>query len=123
MRLRKYLNEEYFMRVKGVGGSTEVFVNPSRKDYRDLPELIRIIADDKNKKVYAWDATKALHKETWRQIRKEEGYSFRLEIDPTLLAATGRRMGNIIRIYPEYSEQNPKKFDWLKKYNMRIVEE
>lgn len=118
----KAVNEEYFMRIKGVGGSAEVFVNPSKRDYRDLPELIRVIADNKEKKVYIWNAAKALHKQTWRQIKKEkEGTDGRLELDPTLLSATGRKMGNVLKIYPEYSEQDPKKFDWLRKYNIVIV--
>lgn len=120
---KKVANEEYFARIKGVGGSTEVFVNPSKRDFRDLPEVVRVIADDKEKKVYIWDAAKALHKQAWRQIKKEkEGSDGRIEVDPTLLSATGRKMGSVMKIYPEYPiDQDPKKFGWLKKYSIVII--
>ena len=120
MRLKQYLNEEYLTRIKGIGGSTEVFIDPSRRDLRDLSELIRIIADNRSKSIYVWDATKALHKEVWRQIK---GKDSRLEIDPTLLAATGTKKGNMYHIFPEYGEQNPKDFKWIKEYGMIIRNE
>ena len=71
-RLQKYLiNEKYEMRIKVGSKSYEVFVNPSLKEMREVDSIsgFRFMADDRNKKVYVWDAYAALHEEAWEQIK------------------------------------------------------
>lgn len=120
MRLYKHLKEEYLTRVKSmIARSTEVFVNPSKKELMEIGQVIRFIADDKNKKVYVWDAVKAFHKQTWRQIKDDS----RSEIDPTLLLGTATRSGIIYKGYPQYTEyQDPKNFKWIRKYHISLKE-
>ena len=56
--------EEYLDRFNVRGESIEVFINPSRKERRDLNvEFIRFFADDDNKKVYVWKGFSAVHGE------------------------------------------------------------
>jgi hypothetical protein len=114
------MNEEYLMRVSSLlGKSAEIFVNPSKKELRDAGEAIRFIADNKNKKLYVWNATHAFHKETWKSIKKDN----RLEIDTTLCLGTAVKRGAIYKGYPEYTDyQNPKDFMWIEKYNILLDE-
>lgn len=123
MRLYKYIKEEYLTRVKSsIAGSAEVFVNPSKKELREIGEVVRFIADNNTKKIYTWNAVKAFHKQTWRQIKEKS--DSRLEIDPTLLSGTATRSGVIYRAYPEYRDyQDPKKFKWVRKYSFVLEEE
>ena len=55
MRFEKYLNEKYMTAVKYAGDTYEVFVNPSKKELREL-DSIRGLIDTKTKKLYVWSA-------------------------------------------------------------------
>ena len=72
MRLKEYIKEEYFQRVKVRGKSIEVFKNPSRKEFIELRDksepfnTVRFIADDKTKKVYIWPVLDSIHADMYR---------------------------------------------------------
>ena len=55
--------EKYFDSTRTNFGDVEIFVNPSRKDYLDMNINygFRFIADMKEKKVYVWAGTGAIH--------------------------------------------------------------
>lgn len=65
MRLKHYIQEEYFTRAKLRGKSYEIFINPSKKELREFKDDIRYIADLKKKKIFVWDAWGPLHDELW----------------------------------------------------------
>lgn len=74
-RLQSYLtNEEYLTRLKGLGKvkSYEVFLNPSKKEMKELPVNIRFIAHIKEKKIYVWDAFAGLHDDVWQELRHKD---------------------------------------------------
>jgi hypothetical protein len=73
MRLLKYINEEYFMRVKNSNNSVEVFLNPSRKEFKEIAaniNSVRFIANKKTKKVYVWNTYEAIHSDMYKLIFK-----------------------------------------------------
>jgi hypothetical protein len=55
------INEVYLTRITGLDGSHEVFVNPSKKELREIDDKIRFSADAKTRKVYAWGAYENMH--------------------------------------------------------------
>lgn len=57
----KIINEVYLTRIKGLDGNHEVFVNPSKKELREVDTKIRFSAVYDEKKIYAWGAEENLH--------------------------------------------------------------
>lgn len=58
MRLEQYLKEKYDGRFKDKrGGSTEIFINPSKSEFREVAEdwNVRFFAYNKTKKFYIWN--------------------------------------------------------------------
>jgi len=58
-RFLDYLKEEYLDRVKDphFGKHTsEVYVNPTRDEVKQLPQYIRFLIDIHGKKIYMWDS-------------------------------------------------------------------
>jgi len=71
MKLKQYINEEYYKRVKVNGRSIEVFINPSKKERKEAADKhnsIRFIADNKTKKVYVWNVYRAVHMEMYKAL-------------------------------------------------------
>ena len=57
MRLQQFLNDEYDGRFKDrFGGSTEIFVDPSKSEFREVSKdkNVRFFAYNKTKKFYIW---------------------------------------------------------------------
>jgi predicted membrane chloride channel (bestrophin family) len=69
MRLLSYINEEYYKRVKDYSGkSHEIFLNPTKKEFRELSnnsyKEVRFVAF--RDVLYAWSGDKALmHENFW----------------------------------------------------------
>lgn len=80
--VEKYLNTYSYDLVPGFPQSVEIFINPSKKELRETSDnyakSTRFIADNKKKVVYVFDGTKALHREMWEGIAKEQGDSRRI---------------------------------------------
>jgi len=87
-RLKQYIKEEFFLGFKYGGEYIEVFVNPSKKELKRIPE-IRFIADNKKKKVYAWDSEFAIHTDVWDKI----GDSRDIYDSDTLLSGLAKKVG------------------------------
>jgi hypothetical protein len=77
-RLKQYINEEYLKILKVKHIKFEIFVNPSVKEMKEasvVSQEIRFTADNKDKKVYAWDALAAIHNDVWK-IEIGQGRNF-----------------------------------------------
>jgi len=67
MRFEKYLKEKY----EGRNRDVEVFVNPTRSEMREAGGSngqVRFTAIDKEKKLYVFNAGRALHIDVWEDI-------------------------------------------------------
>lgn len=118
MRLQQYINEEYLMRMKvGYGaGSTEIFVNPSARDLKELSNRVRFLVSAKTKRVYVWNAMDTLHYDVFVKLKREGeeyGYSY---IDPVFIPGIARNKGNKIEMiladtYDDFMPRNYE-YDW-----------
>jgi hypothetical protein len=101
MRLYRYLTEKWiksfkdrdsFGRIKDK--IIEVFVNPSKKEFRDASgnadfdiisgKYVRFFADMKKKQVYVWDP-ESIHEDTWKEFGDSRHVS-----DSTLLSGVAQ---------------------------------
>jgi hypothetical protein len=83
MKFKDYINEEYLMRAKSSipgKGSIEVFENPTSRDKKDLGDIIRFTAYNKNKTVYTWKYDQAHHVDISRAVGIKHRFN-----DPDLL--------------------------------------
>ncbi len=104
MRLYRYLTEKWkrsfkdrdsFGKLSGL--TIEVFVNPSKSEFRDASDnagfdiqkgnYVRFFADMKRKQVYVWNPN-SIHSDTWKEIG--DGRKFG---DPTLLSGVAEMKG------------------------------
>lgn len=73
MRLLSYLNEEYHDSLKIFGEEIPIFVNPGRKELRELTYLhaanVRYIIDCKKNKLYAWTAYHLTHYDAQKKVK------------------------------------------------------
>jgi hypothetical protein len=74
MRLLKYINEEWYKRIKG-GDSVDVFKNPSRKEFNEIisstkhnNNSVRFIAYNKTKTLYVWEVYGSIHADMYRAL-------------------------------------------------------
>jgi hypothetical protein len=71
MRLRQYIHEEWYKRIKNRSKSVEVFKDPERKEFKEVSgELssIRFIADKKTKTLYIWDVYGMIHSDMYKKL-------------------------------------------------------
>jgi hypothetical protein len=93
------LLEKYLTAFKVDNRPTEIFVNPSKKDFLTIDESIhdegsyRFIADAKNKDVYLF-SPRAFHKKVWEQLSKELNDNRIMYKDPTLFGGATYRWEN-----------------------------
>jgi len=104
MRLNKYLTEKWKKSFKDrnsfgklTGKIIEVFVNPTKSEFRDAAgnasfdairgKYVRFFADIENRKVYIWDP-EAIHIDVWKQIGDGRSYS-----STTLLSGAAQMKG------------------------------
>ena len=64
----KQILEEFYKTFDVMGGYSDIFVNPGSSDYAEIYKeskyhWIKFFADDKNKKVYVWNADRGIHRE------------------------------------------------------------
>lgn len=80
----------------------DIYVNPSKKEMKLAGNpFVRFIADDKNKRVYVWDAMLMLHRPTWDFIKKETNDTRVLYKTDTLFS--GEFDGSVMSRYDLYS--------------------
>ena len=84
MRLQQYINEEYSFGFKHVGKYIEVFSNPSQKEIKEIGKSLRFFADNKSRKIYAFNGYNLIHGQAWEyfpeKVKKGRGF-----IDTSLL--------------------------------------
>jgi hypothetical protein len=104
MKFQQYLQEEYFGRGKKFKGTYEVFLNPSRKEFRDAENesklgetqgFIRLIIDRKNHNLYVASG-RALHDEIAEVVDKENGTNYAEDYDEHYFPLVGNFDGNIL---------------------------
>lgn len=128
MRLRQYINEEYFGRTK----NTEVFRNPGRKELKRFKE-VKFLLDSDTKNIYVWNAS-SIHWNVWDNVIKTETGDSRDYMKALLhmfpgsgivkgnkIEITESEIFNIYFIYGEkFDEKTSKyikqKFSWAKKF-------
>lgn len=135
-RLKNFIKEEWmntykYSLVPGLSNSVDVFVNPSRKEFREVhnnnQKYSRFVLDNKKKKLYIWSGTEALHREMWTEISKDIGDSRQLYISPDLLVGTIDFKGNIEFesnfIYPlsVWEKIYNTNWSWANKYMKKIT--
>lgn len=86
------ISEKWVQPVKSWHGRSEVFLNPDSTDIKELyntnnQHIVRFIADNKNKKVYAWDGTTTIHYEVANSIGL--GSEYNKLYNSNLLCGTG----------------------------------
>ena len=104
--------EDWVKSVNGHGGRTDVFVNPSSADYLEIYkgskyQIIKFIADNKNKKVYVWNADTGIH----RDVLSELGLMSQLQkYNPDILVGDGVLSNGKARV--RNSGINATRVDW-----------
>lgn len=96
MRLLRYLQEKYLARI----GTSEIFVNPSKKDITDLQKvdnMVRFFIDPEKGKVYAWQSG-YIHSDVMDQLKVDNrGWSY--ETIHKYITGHGRiRSGKIVML-------------------------
>ena len=76
MKFKAYLQEDYVGRISGThsskySGNSSVFVNPDRKELRDLKESVRFIINFTTKCLFVWDWD-IVHYEVAKFLSKEQ---------------------------------------------------
>lgn len=89
--------EKYLTGFKQYGHIVDVYVNPTKKELKEIGEKTRWIADAKSKKLYVWSAMGAVHGDTWAKLRKEMNDPRHLYKSDELL--TGVWEGTFARMY------------------------
>jgi hypothetical protein len=90
--------EEYYTRIKAKYAkdlSFEVFVNPSTREKRDLFEMVKFIADLKEKKVYVWNEYGLLHQDFWQSDKSRNLYHDTLN-RKTILGYASNKGGKLV---------------------------
>jgi hypothetical protein len=95
MRLKQYINEEYYKRFKGHDGSYEIFKNPSLKELREMPDDIRFMADNDTKDTYIWVWHSVNHHGMVKKFLKKEVKGKEYE-DTSLFLGVSDDKGNVI---------------------------
>lgn len=123
------LVEKYLMGFKKHGEIRDVFVNPTKKELRELGAVYRFIADAARDKLYVFNAD-MLHDETWtHHIRKEIKDSRDIYGNEYLFAGVmeGNRIQNWGLRDNLYKDEvleewldNPDMFDFTKKWGIDI---
>ena len=103
-RLKDFLGEDFmntyrYTLVPGLTNDIDVFVNPSRKEFRETQQTghnaSRFILDNKKKKVYIWAALDALHRDMWEEIAKETKDSRRIYMTDDILVGVVDKAGKV----------------------------
>ena len=68
MRLKRYIEEEWATRVDSIKKDVDIFVNPDKKDLREIGKECRFIAYNNRKKLYVWDANKSFHYDVYKML-------------------------------------------------------
>ena len=123
MRLKQYINEEYLTRASDrIGNSYEIFMNPSRRDARNIgTDEVRFIASAKTKNVYAFSIL-LLHHDAWKQLldeKYEKGTIYYEDIDWLIAGYAKNQGGNLI--CDDYETEITLEGDNLK-YNWKFVD-
>jgi hypothetical protein len=89
-----FLLEDYYGRIKSDSRfpiskqvSTEVFVNPSRKELRDIGDSIRFLADTNRKQIFVWTA-EIMHRQAEIGLFGYQSYK------PEILLGVAERRGS-----------------------------
>lgn len=125
-RLKHYLNEKYIGRVKTkYSKSSEIFVNPSFKEMREVGPEIRFIADSRDKKLYVWNIYSVLHFDAWLYIKPTEDDNS-LAMKGTIFEGEAQQSGgsftvinsNILNTWYDTKmvRKLQQKFKWVNKY-------
>lgn len=117
------MNEEYFMRVKNVGGqSTEVFVNPSSRDLKELDIKLRYLVSAKSKRVYVWNAKDTLHYDVFKKLKKD-GEEYGRFYDPVFISGFATNKRNNIEIIRsiEFGYFAPKNYEYNWKFADKYI--
>lgn len=139
MRLQQYLNDEYDGRFKGKYESTEIFVNPSKSEFRDASKNgeVRFFAYNKTKKFYIWNP-EVLHGDVIHDYIGISDWNGRTEdtyfLKGQTLQGVARRIGGKWQFYDsdvigyvisdssrdfsfdQFIEMLESKWNWVKKY-------
>lgn len=139
MRLEQYLKEKYDGRFKGRWGeSTEIFVNPSRSEFREVANggNVRFFAYNKTKKFYIWNP-EVLHSDVVRDYIDISGWDGRTEdtyfLGGLTLQGVARLIGGKWQLYnsdviegivygrrslsfDQFIEMIENKWKWVEKY-------
>jgi hypothetical protein len=78
MRLQQYiLNERWHTRLEIRKNSFDVFVNPTKKEMKELDTVyLRFIADNTSGKLYIWDYDKGMHREVYKKLKISDNELF-----------------------------------------------
>jgi hypothetical protein len=110
--------EEWIKTVSGHGGRIDVFVNPSSSDYLEIYkgskyQIIKFIADNKNKKVYVWNADTGIH----RDVLSELGLMSQLQkYNPDILVGDGVLSNGKAKIRDSGINATRVDWSWIGKY-------
>lgn len=125
--LEKYLNTYRWDLMPSVGilQDTDVFVNPSRKDFVDAmsnedqgkQESVRFMADSDTMNVYIWGAYLGLHHDIWKHLHKDGLIKTELYKSPNLMVGVYNPKTKKVemeskRLYVPHVWQRIKDADW-----------
>lgn len=118
-----YINkilEAYQGRVKAFGGSTEVFVNPTRTEIQSAYKEslgsgrneggLRFLADNKSKKVYVWNAYVATHDNVAMMISIDLASRYELKDNSVLPGDATVKSGKAVMILTYRELNHPNSF-------------
>lgn len=73
MRLNKFLKERFEIGFKTFGEYFEIFTNPTSKEFKEVQDnnIIRFIANKKNKRVYIFNPQGYIHHEAWDELKRQ----------------------------------------------------
>ena len=122
-RYIRYIREEWYTRMESYFKNNpydiDIFVNPTKRDMKELVFDCRFIADNKKKKLYVWDAWRAYHQDVAEKIFG----SFDDTSDEKKLYGTAEQKGAKWKITSSDSyggrptpEEMMKKYKWMNKY-------
>ena len=105
MKFLHYLNEEYFGTVRSCSGASyEVFLNPDKKEFAEIPSkpYCRFVLDVEKEDLYVWDMN-CLHADVCvdlKNVYKLEGITY--PYAEQYIWGTGKLMGGKIDIMDLY---------------------
>lgn len=118
------LNERFVVGFEGRNGYNEIFVNPDRKEIREVAsrgESFRFIGDKEIKSLYVADVN-VLHEEMQEEIGNMKQHYF------DLFSGVAINEGRYVRIYYDNLNCNiddeilEGEYDWVERYNFNIFE-